>query len=74
MCSKETYLHGLVNNAGIMATPYEESGDKYEAQFQVNVFLAQSAVVQANSSSFALTADKLSLPLAAHIPSTASAA
>lgn len=29
-------LHGLVNNAGIMATPYEESVDHYEAQFQVS--------------------------------------
>ncbi|KAF5630054.1 alcohol sorbitol dehydrogenase [Fusarium sp. NRRL 52700] len=33
---KESRLHGLVNNAGIMATPYEESGDCYEAQFQTN--------------------------------------
>ncbi|KIM99373.1 hypothetical protein OIDMADRAFT_127344 [Oidiodendron maius Zn] len=33
---KETFLHGLVNNAGIMATPYEESSDHYEAQFQTN--------------------------------------
>ncbi|SCV60871.1 related to reductases [Fusarium fujikuroi] len=33
---KESRLHGLVNNAGIMATPYEESVDNYEAQFQTN--------------------------------------
>ncbi|EXJ76258.1 uncharacterized protein A1O5_00766 [Cladophialophora psammophila CBS 110553] len=35
---KEKLLHGLVNNAGIMATPYEESsdGDGCEAQFQTN--------------------------------------
>ncbi|KAH7002555.1 hypothetical protein EDB80DRAFT_579300 [Ilyonectria destructans] len=33
---KESTLHGLVNNAGIMATPYEESIDHYEAQFQTN--------------------------------------
>ncbi|KAG5752884.1 hypothetical protein H9Q72_005650 [Fusarium xylarioides] len=33
---KESRLHGLVNNAGIMATPYEESVDHYEAQFQTN--------------------------------------
>ncbi|KAF5599521.1 NAD(P)-binding protein [Fusarium pseudoanthophilum] len=33
---KESRLHGLVNNAGIMATPYEESVDQYEAQFQTN--------------------------------------
>ena len=32
---KEKRLHGLINNAGIMATPYEESSDHYEAQFQV---------------------------------------
>ncbi|KAF4343943.1 NAD(P)-binding [Fusarium beomiforme] len=32
----EPRLHGLVNNAGIMATPYEESVDHYEAQFQTN--------------------------------------
>ncbi|KAJ9133404.1 putative Carbonyl reductase [Pleurostoma richardsiae] len=34
--SKETALHGLVNNAGIMATPFEISKDGYEAQFQTN--------------------------------------
>ncbi|KAF5683403.1 NAD(P)-binding protein [Fusarium circinatum] len=33
---KESRLHGLVNNAGIMATPYEETVDQYEAQFQTN--------------------------------------
>ncbi|KIW99095.1 uncharacterized protein Z519_00758 [Cladophialophora bantiana CBS 173.52] len=34
---REKLLHGLVNNAGIMATPYEESSDAgYEAQFQTN--------------------------------------
>ncbi|KIN03264.1 hypothetical protein OIDMADRAFT_119069 [Oidiodendron maius Zn] len=36
VCNKEKYLHGLINNAGIMATPYEESAHKYEAQFQTN--------------------------------------
>lgn len=36
MYRKESRLHGLVNNAGIMATPYEESVDNYEAQFQVS--------------------------------------
>ncbi|KAI8676329.1 hypothetical protein NCS56_00520300 [Fusarium sp. Ph1] len=34
--SKETALHGLVNNAGIMATPIEMTKDGYEAQWQTN--------------------------------------
>lgn len=34
--SKETALHGLVNNAGIMATPFEISKDGHEAQWQTN--------------------------------------
>jgi NAD(P)-dependent dehydrogenase (short-subunit alcohol dehydrogenase family) len=34
--SKETVLHGLVNNAGIMATPFEITKDGYEAQWQTN--------------------------------------
>lgn len=34
--SKETALHGLVNNAGIMATPFEMTKDGYEAQWQTN--------------------------------------
>lgn len=34
--SKEAALHGLVNNAGIMATPYEITKDEYEAQWQTN--------------------------------------
>ncbi|RMJ16226.1 hypothetical protein CDV36_004136 [Fusarium kuroshium] len=34
--SKETVLHGLVNNAGIMATPFEMTKDGYEAQWQTN--------------------------------------
>lgn len=34
--SKETQLHGLVNNAGIMATPFEISKDGFEAQWQTN--------------------------------------
>ncbi|KAI6416671.1 hypothetical protein MCOR06_000185 [Pyricularia oryzae] len=34
--SKETVLHGLVNNAGIMATPFEITTDGYEAQWQTN--------------------------------------
>lgn len=33
--SKETKLHGLVNNAGIMAVDFAESSDGYESQFQV---------------------------------------
>ncbi|KAL4971156.1 NAD(P)-binding protein [Aspergillus desertorum] len=31
--SRETALHGLVNNAGIMATPFELTKDGYEAQW-----------------------------------------
>ncbi|KAF5004149.1 hypothetical protein FDECE_9363 [Fusarium decemcellulare] len=34
--SKESVLHGLVNNAGIMATPFEMTEDGYEAQWQTN--------------------------------------
>jgi NAD(P)-dependent dehydrogenase (short-subunit alcohol dehydrogenase family) len=34
--SLEASLHGLVNNAGIMATPYLETADGYEAQLQTN--------------------------------------
>ncbi|OAP55754.1 hypothetical protein AYL99_09906 [Fonsecaea erecta] len=33
---KESMLHGLVNNAGIMATPFEMTQDGYEAQWQTN--------------------------------------
>lgn len=32
----ETTLHGLVNNAGIMATPFEITRDGHEAQWQTN--------------------------------------
>ncbi|KAK2593007.1 hypothetical protein QQS21_009297 [Conoideocrella luteorostrata] len=32
----ETALHGLINNAGIMATPFEMSKNGYEAQWQTN--------------------------------------
>lgn len=32
----ETALHGLVNNAGIMATPFELTKDGHEAQWQTN--------------------------------------
>ena len=34
--SKETALHGLINNAGIMATPFEMTKDLHEAQWQTN--------------------------------------
>lgn len=34
--SKEKVLHGLVNNAGIMATPFEMTADGHEAQWQTN--------------------------------------
>lgn len=33
---KEKALHGLVNNAGIMATPFEMTRDGYEVQWQTN--------------------------------------
>ena len=32
----ETSLHGLINNAGIMATPFELTKDRHEAQWQSN--------------------------------------
>ncbi|EHK98692.1 putative Uncharacterized oxidoreductase [Glarea lozoyensis 74030] len=32
----ETALHGLVNNAGIMATPFKMTKDNYETQWQTN--------------------------------------
>ncbi|KAF4338653.1 hypothetical protein FBEOM_7470 [Fusarium beomiforme] len=34
--SLETSLHGLVNNAGIMATPFEITKDGHEAQWETN--------------------------------------
>lgn len=34
--SKESALHGLINNAGIMAVPWELSQDGYESQWQTN--------------------------------------
>jgi NAD(P)-dependent dehydrogenase (short-subunit alcohol dehydrogenase family) len=34
--ARESALHGLVNNAGIMATPYALTGDGFEAQWQTN--------------------------------------
>ena len=34
--SKEKALHGLINNAGIMATPFEMTKDGHEAQWQTN--------------------------------------
>lgn len=38
--SKETQLHGLVNNGGIMAVPDALSKDGFESQFAVR-FLAK---------------------------------
>lgn len=34
--SKEKELHILINNAGLMGVPYEETEDGYEIQYQVN--------------------------------------
>jgi NAD(P)-dependent dehydrogenase (short-subunit alcohol dehydrogenase family) len=34
--SKEAKLHGLINSAGIMATPFEMTADGYESQIQTN--------------------------------------
>lgn len=34
--AKEPKLHVLINNAGIMAQPYEETKDGFEIQYQVN--------------------------------------
>ncbi|VUC28999.1 unnamed protein product [Clonostachys rosea] len=34
--SNETELHGLVNNAGVMATPYKLTDNGYEDQWQTN--------------------------------------
>ena len=33
---KETSLHGLINNAGIMAVDFAMTKDNYESQFQVS--------------------------------------
>jgi NAD(P)-dependent dehydrogenase (short-subunit alcohol dehydrogenase family) len=34
--AQETHLHGLINSAGIMATPFGVTKDGYEAQFQTS--------------------------------------
>lgn len=34
--SRESVLHGLINNAGIMATPFEMTQNGHEAQWQTN--------------------------------------
>lgn len=34
--SKESSLHGLINNAGIMASPFEITIDGHEGQWQTN--------------------------------------
>jgi NAD(P)-dependent dehydrogenase (short-subunit alcohol dehydrogenase family) len=34
--SRETLLHGLVNNAGVLAVPLEMTGDGYDLTWQVN--------------------------------------
>lgn len=35
--AKESKLHVLINNSGLMGTPYEITKDDYEIQYQVNV-------------------------------------
>lgn len=40
--SKETALHGLINNAGIMGVPFSRTKDGYEIQFQVLPALSYS--------------------------------
>jgi NAD(P)-dependent dehydrogenase (short-subunit alcohol dehydrogenase family) len=35
VCSRENRLHGLINNAGIMAVPYQLTVDGFDSQFQV---------------------------------------
>ena len=34
--TKETTLHGVINNAGVMATPFEMTKDGHESQWQTN--------------------------------------
>ncbi|KAH8809184.1 hypothetical protein F5884DRAFT_834630 [Xylogone sp. PMI_703] len=34
--SRESSLHGLINNAGVMAVPFSKTTDGYEVQFQTN--------------------------------------
>jgi NAD(P)-dependent dehydrogenase (short-subunit alcohol dehydrogenase family) len=41
--AREHPLHLLVNNAGIMATPFAKTGDGFEAQFQVGTAASQAA-------------------------------
>jgi NAD(P)-dependent dehydrogenase (short-subunit alcohol dehydrogenase family) len=36
LLKQETHLHGIINNAGIMATPMAITADGYEAQLQTN--------------------------------------
>jgi NAD(P)-dependent dehydrogenase (short-subunit alcohol dehydrogenase family) len=36
LATKEERLHGLINNAGIMAVPFAKSQDGYESQWQTN--------------------------------------
>jgi hypothetical protein len=42
MYSKESTLHGLVNNGGIMAVPDALSKDGFETQFAVRISTRQS--------------------------------
>jgi hypothetical protein len=41
MNSKESELHGLVNNGGIMAVPHALSKDGFECQFAVRLSATQ---------------------------------
>lgn len=69
---REKYLHGLVNNAGIMATPFEKTVDGYESQFQVSsarLEIPNTFPVHLKSHTFFI--DQLSLTLAVDLLSTA---
>ncbi|KIW14279.1 hypothetical protein PV08_07061 [Exophiala spinifera] len=70
LLKRETALHGLVNNAGIMGVPFSKTKDGYEIQFQVGArswkarafrVLTTTAVQTNYLSHFLLT--KLLLPL-----------
>ncbi|KAK8073429.1 hypothetical protein PG994_004328 [Apiospora phragmitis] len=59
--TRETALHGLVNNAGIMATPFELTKDGHEAQWQTN-YLAHWVLTEHLLPLLLRTAKTTSLP------------